>query len=97
MANIKSFEIENERRYAICAAAFILTLIGMSLSSKKVKGGMGINIGIGLVLSFSYILFTTVTSSFAISGYTSPFVAMWIPNVIYIIIGIVLYRRASAG
>ncbi len=69
----------------------------MSLSSKKVKGGMGINIGIGLVLSFSYILFTTVTSSFAISGYTSPFVAMWIPNVIYIIIGIVLYRRASAG
>ena len=58
---------------------------------------MGINIGIGLVLSFSYILFTTVTSSFAISGYTSPFVAMWIPNVIYIIIGIVLYRRASAG
>ena len=97
VANIKSFEIENERRYAICAAAFILTLIGMSLSSKKVKGGMGINIGIGLVLSFSYILFTTVTSSFAISGYTSPFVAMWIPNVIYIIIGIVLYRRASAG
>ncbi len=71
--------------------------VGMSLSSKKVKGGMGINIGIGLVLSFSYILFTTVTSSFAISGYTSPFVAMWIPNVIYIIIGIVLYRRASAG
>ena len=97
VANIKSFEIENERRYAICAAAFILTLIGMSLSSKKVKGGMGINIGIGLVLSFSYILFTTVTSSFAISGYTSPFVAMWIPNVIYIIIGIVLYRRRKSA
>ncbi len=68
VANIKSFEIENERRYAICAAAFILTLIGMSLSSKKVKGGMGINIGIGLVLSFSYILFTTVTSSFCNIG-----------------------------
>ena len=72
VANIKSFEIEYERRFAMTAAAFILTLIGMSLSSRKVKGGMGINIGIGLVLSFSYILFSTVTSTFAISGYTSP-------------------------
>ncbi|WP_295731040.1 LptF/LptG family permease [uncultured Muribaculum sp.] len=97
VANIEAFEIENERRYAMCAAAFILTVIGMTLSSKKVKGGMGINIGIGLVLSFSYILFMTVTSTFAISGYTSPFVAMWIPNLIYMVIAVVLYRRASAG
>ena len=56
---------------------------------------MGINIGIGLVLSFSYILFSTVTSSFAISGLTTPFVAMEIPNVIYLLIGIFLYYRAS--
>ena len=97
VANIKAFEIEKERRYAMCAAAFILTVIGMSLSSKKVKGGMGINIGIGLVLSFSYILFMTVTSTFAVSGYTSPMVAMWIPNFIYAVIAVVLYRRASAG
>ena len=95
VANIKSFEIEYARRYAMTAAAFILTLIGMSLSSRKVKGGMGINIGVGLVLSFSYILFMTVTSTFAISGYTSPVVAMWIPNFIYLIIGIILYRKAA--
>ena len=95
VANIKGFEIELHRRFAMTAAAFILTLIGMSLSSKKVKGGMGINIGIGLVLSFSYILFSTVTSTFAISGYTTPFIAMWIPNVVYLIIGIFLYRRAA--
>ena len=95
VANIKSFEIEANRRYAMCAAAFILTVIGMSLSSRKVKGGMGINIGIGLVLSFSYILFMTVTSTFAISGYTSPMVAMWIPNIIYLIIAVILYRKAS--
>lgn len=95
VANIKAFEIEREKRYANTAAAFILTLIGMSLSSRKVKGGMGINIGIGLVLSFSYIMFSTVTSSFAISGATTPFIAMWIPNVIYLIIGIILYKRAS--
>lgn len=95
VANIKAFEIEKEKRYANTAAAFILTLIGMSLSSRKVKGGMGVNIGIGLVLSFSYIMFSTITSSFAILGATSPFVAMWIPNVIYLIIGIVLYKRAA--
>lgn len=97
VANIESFEIEYERRYAMCAAAFILTIIGMTLSSRKVKGGMGINIGIGLVLSFSYILFMTVTSTFAVSGYTSPFVAMWIPNFIYMLIAAYLYRRASRG
>ena len=95
VANIKNFEIELENRYAMTGAAFILTVIGMSLSSRKVKGGMGINIGIGLLLSFSYILFSTVTSSFAVSGYTSPFVAMWIPNFIYTFIAIYLYRRAS--
>lgn len=95
VVNIKSFEIEYHRRIAMTAAAFILTVIGMSLSSKKVKGGMGVNIGIGLVLSFSYILFTTVTSAFAVSGYTSPFVAMWIPNIVYTIIAVVLYYRVS--
>lgn len=95
VANIKGFEIEYQRRFAMTAAAFILTIIGMSLSSRKVKGGMGINIGIGLVLSFSYILFMTVTSTFAVSGLTSPLVAMWIPNILYSIIAIILYRRAS--
>lgn len=95
VANITQFEIEKERRYAMTAAAFILTLIGMSLSARKVKNGMGINIGIGLVLSFTYILFSTVTSSFAVSGATSPRLAMWIPNVVYLIIGLILYKRAS--
>ena len=95
VANIKAFEIEYEKRFAMCAAAFILTVIGMSLSSKKVKGGMGMNIGIGLVLSFSYILFMTVTSSFAVSGLTSPRVAMWIPNVLYAIIAVILYFKAA--
>ncbi len=70
VGNIKSFEVERERRYAMTAAAFILTVIGMTLSVRKVKGGMGLNIGIGLVLSFSYILFMTITQTFALSGLT---------------------------
>lgn len=95
VANLQQFELEYEKRFAMTAAAFILTVIGLSLSSRKVRGGMGINIGIGLMLSFSYILFMTVTQTFAISGYTSPRLAMWIPNIIYTIIAIVLYRRAA--
>lgn len=95
VGNIQMFEIEYERRYAMTAAAFILTLIGLSLSSRKVRGGMGLNIGIGLVLSFSYILFMMVTQTFAVSGYTSPRVAMWIPNALYTLIAIVLYRKAQ--
>ncbi len=95
VANIKNFEIEYEKRYASIATAFILTIIGLSLSSRKVRGGMGKNIGVGLLLSFSYILFTTVTSTFAVSGYTSPRLAMWIPNIIYTFIAIYLYRRAA--
>ena len=95
VANIKNFEIEYEKRYASIATAFILTIIGLSLSSRKVRGGMGKNIGVGLLLSFSYILFTTVTSTFAVSGYTSPRLAMWIPNIIYTFIAIYLPRRAA--
>lgn len=95
VAGIMNFEVEYERRYAMTAAAFILTVIGLSLSSRKVRGGMGLNIGLGLLLSFSYILFMTVTSTFAVSGYTSARVAMWIPNFIYTIIAVWLYRRAA--
>lgn len=95
VANIKSFEIEYHRRFAMTAAAFILTVIGMSLSSRKVKGGMGVNIGIGLVLSFGYILFMTVTSTFAISGMAPPVLAMWIPNIVYTVIAVIVWRRAS--
>lgn len=95
VANIQSFEVEYHRRYAMTAAAFILTVIGMTLSARKVKGGLGLNIGIGLVLSFSYILFMAITQSFAYSGLTSPLIAMWIPNLIYGIIAVVLYSRAK--
>lgn len=95
VANLQQFELEYEKRFAMTAAAFILTVIGLSLSSRKVRGGMGVNIGIGLLLSFSYILFMTVTQTFALSGYTSPRLAMWIPNIIYTVIAVFLYHRAS--
>ena len=93
-ANIKEFEIEYHQRIAMSFAAFILTVIGASLSSRKVKGGMGLYLGIGLGLSFSYILFQTVSATFAVNGNTPPFLAVWLPNILYTFIAIYLYRKA---
>ena len=93
-ANIKEFEIEYHKRIATSFASFILTLIGVSLSSRKSKGGMGLHLGIGLALSFSYILFQTVTSTFAVNGNMPPIVAVWIPNILYSFIAFYLYRKA---
>lgn len=93
-ANIKEFEIEYHKRIAMSFASFILTIIGVSLSSRKTKGGMGLHLGIGLGLSFSYILFQTVTSTFAVNGNVPPFIAVWIPNVLYAGIAFFLYRKA---
>jgi lipopolysaccharide export system permease protein len=94
IGNIQIFEIEYHKRYAMAFAAFILTIIGASISSRKVKGGMGLNIGIGMGLSFSYILFMQVSSSFAVSGLVSPFIALWIPNIVFAIIAAYLYKKA---
>lgn len=94
IANIKEFEIEYHKRIATSFAAFILTLIGVALSAKKVKGGMGLNLGIGIALSFGYIVFQTISSTFAVNGNMSPMVAVWIPNITFLIIGIYLYYKA---
>ena len=93
-ANIKIFEVEYYKRIATSFAAFILTVIGLSLSSQKRKGGMGLHLGIGIGLSFSYILFQTISSTFAINGNVPPNLAVWIPNILYLFIAIYLYRKA---
>lgn len=91
---IKLFLIEKHRRLASPFAVFILTLIGVSLSSRKVRGGIGMNIGVGLALSFTYILFLQFSSQFSLKGNLDPMLANWIPNIIYTIIALALYRIA---
>lgn len=88
------FLIEKYRRFANPFAVFILTLIGVSLSTRKVRGGIGMNLGIGLGLSFSYILFMQFASQFSIKGNLAPMLAMWIPNLMYAIVALVLYKLA---
>lgn len=91
---IVSYLIEKYRRIANPFSTFILTLIGVTLSIRKSKGGIGLHIGFGLLLSFSYILFMQISTQYAINGGASPLLAVWIPNMIYSVIGIALYVYA---
>ncbi len=89
------WEIERYKRIAGPFSAFILTLIGVGLASRKIKGGLGFHLGLGLLLSFSYILFMQVSTVFGISGNMPPMLAVWIPNIIYSVIAIFVYRWAA--
>jgi lipopolysaccharide export system permease protein len=91
--NVQAFETEWWKRWASPIGAFIMTLLGVTLSSKKVRGGMGKNLGIGITLSALYILFSTVSTTFSVTGVMSPFMSVWIPNFVFLGIGIFLYIR----
>ena len=92
--NVVQYEVEYHKRIATSFASFILTVIGVSLSSRKRKGGMGMYLGIGLALSFSYILLQTISSTFAINADTPPMLAAWIPNILYAFIAYFCYKQA---
>lgn len=92
-AGISTFEVEFHKRFATPFAAFILTIIGVSLSCEKRKGGMGTSIGLGLALSFSYILFQTVSASFAINAGWPAMISAWLPNILFALVAFVLYKR----
>ena len=91
--NVQAFETEWWKRWASPIGAFIMTLLGVTLSSKKVRGGMGKNLGIGITLSALYILFSTVSTTFSVTGVMSPLMSVWIPNFVFLVIGIFLYIR----
>lgn len=93
-SNVVQYEVEYHKRIATSFASFILTIIGVSLSSRKRKGGMGMYLGIGLALSFSYILLQTISATFAINADTPPILAAWVPNILYAIIAYFCYRQA---
>lgn len=92
-AGVSTFEVEYHKRFATPFAAIILTIIGVSLSSQKRKGGMGTSIGLGLALSFTYILLQSVTASFAINAGWSAMLAVWLPNILFAVIAFILYKR----
>ena len=92
--NVVQYQVEYHKRIASSFASFILTIIGLSLSSRKRKGGMGLYLGIGLALSFTYIMLQTVSSTFAINADFPPMLAAWIPNIIFAVVAYFCYRHA---
>lgn len=93
-SNVVQYQVEYHKRIAASFASFILTIIGLSLSAKKRKGGMGMYLGIGLALSFGYIMLQTVSSTFAINANLPPIIAAWIPNIIFAIVAYFCYKQA---
>lgn len=93
-ADIKKPLIEKHLRFAMPFSAFILTIIGVALSSRKRRGGIGWNLALGIALSFSYILFQKFSEMFVQTDTLPAWIAIWIPNIIFAVIAYILYKLA---
>lgn len=91
---VVKLEIEKHKRIAFPFATLVLTFIGVAIASRKVRGGIGLHLGIGLALSFSFIMFMKITQTFSTNGGLDPMIAMWIPNILYGILAIILLKKA---
>ncbi len=87
------YQIEKYKRFSYPFATFILTLIGVALSSQKVRGGIGVQLGIGILLSFTYIMFMQITTTFATNGNVPAIIAVWIPNMVFALVAVFVVRR----
>jgi len=88
------FNLEKYKRLTFPFANLVLTFIGVALSSRKVRGGIGMHLGMGIGIAFTFILLLQVSSVFAIFGNLPASVALWIPNIIYSVVAIILLRMA---
>ena len=92
--NVFIVEVERHTRFSYPFSTFILTIIGVSLASRKVRGGMGMHIGLGIALCFGYIMLGRVFEQIAIGGSLAPWLGVWLPNIIFAVIAIFVYRKA---
>ena len=92
--DVIKYKVKKYERIAFPFATIILTVIGVSVSSRKVRGGIGFHLGLGLALTFIYILFMQVFTVFATFGDLPPLIAVWIPNLIFGIIAFFLIKIA---
>ncbi len=93
--NVSTLLVERYNRDAIPASVVILTVIGAVLASRKVRGGSGAHIALGVVLSMLYILLSRFSVVFATKGNFSPLLAAWMPNILFGILAVVLYKRGA--
>ena len=92
--NVTAYLIERHNRIAFPFSTFILTLIGVAVSSRKLRGGIGLQIALGVVISFVYILFQQFSKQFAIGGLLPVMLAVWQPNIFFLIVALFLMRLA---
>lgn len=81
--SLEPYYMEQYKRFSTPFAAFILTLMGVSLSSSKKRGGIGAQLGIGIFLCFAFLLTTQFSTVFAVKGGFPPAIAAWIPNITF--------------
>lgn len=87
-------EVERHIRFSYPFSTFILTLIGVSISSRKVRGGMGVHIGLGITLCFTYLMLGRVFEQVALGGSFPPWLGVWLPNIIFTVIAMYVYHKA---
>ena len=92
--NLDFYYIERYRRTAIPCGTFILTLIAVSMTSRRRRGGLGIYLVAGLALSGLYVMIQQFSAVFATKGNLDPMLASWVPNILFGILSIWLIRRA---
>lgn len=92
---VNFYLIEKNQRNANPFSTIILTLIAVPIASRKVRGGIGFHLTMGVAMAFSYIFMMRVTTTFALNGLLQPWLAVWLPNFFFIIVGIVLIRFAQ--
>lgn len=88
---IESYEIEFYQRFATPFAVIILSIMGLIVSARKTRGGVGLQIAIGFVLAFIYILFYILSKGIAETGDMNPVFAVWLPNIVFTIIAFLMY------
>ena len=93
--NINTYLVVKYKRYAVPVSAFILTIIAVSVSAMKRRGGMGINLAIGIFIAFSYVFFDKMFGTLAEKSSISPMLAVWLPNIIFGLLAIYLLRNAK--
>lgn len=93
-ANVMYALIEKNTRVTLPFSTFILTIMGVALSSKKKRGGIGWNLGLGIGLAFAYILFLRLSEMFVYAGALPPAIALWLPNLLFAIVAVILYKIA---
>ena len=91
---MNDLQFERYKTFLHPLSAFVLTLIGVALSSRKVRGGVGVSLGIGIILSFAYIVFNQFTQMFSTKGGLPPFIAVLTPTLAFGILGLYLLKRA---